>query len=206
MRFVTSIFGVVVWCAATNVAAGHDATSDWSASAPRSSTYRVYADVVDVEPLVERHTITTPRQECSVVSDHSSSHSYPRYQHRHSDHADSRGSNTSGIATVVGGLIGGLVGNQFGAGSGRKALTVAGAILGASIANQASRDRRDEYASAEPRRCSRQFETREVEEIAGYLVRYRYHGQEFVKRMEHDPGERVRVEVAVTPVAWESAG
>ncbi|MCZ6710681.1 MAG: glycine zipper 2TM domain-containing protein, partial [Gammaproteobacteria bacterium] len=164
MRFVAMIFGAGVWCAATTVVAGHDATSDWSASVPGSSTYLVYADVVDVEPLVERHTITRPRQECSVVSYRSTSHSHPRQQHRHSDRADSRGSHASGAATVFGGLIGGLVGNQFGAGSGRKVLTVAGAILGASIANQVSRDRRDWSDSHGQRRCSTEFETREVEE------------------------------------------
>ncbi|MCZ6711013.1 MAG: hypothetical protein O7B25_11675, partial [Gammaproteobacteria bacterium] len=87
----------------------------------------------------------------------------------------------------------------------RKVLTVAGAILGASIANQVSRDRRDWSDSHGQRRCSTEFETREVEEIAGYLVHYRYHGQKFVKRMERDPGERVRVEVRVTPITSEPA-
>ena len=204
MRYVAMIFGVSVWSVATTGLAGHDATGDWGASAAGSG-YSVYADVVDVEPLIERHTLTRPRQECSVVSYRSTSHSHPRRRHYHGNHADSRGSNANGAATVFGGLIGGLVGNQFGGGNGKKALTVAGAILGASIANQASRERHDRF-DAHPELCSTEIETREVEEIAGYLVRYRYHGQEFVKRMERDPGERVRVEVLVTPIAWESAG
>jgi uncharacterized protein YcfJ len=206
MRFVAMIFGVVVWCAATTVAAGHDVTSHWSASAPGSNTHLVYADVVAVEPLVERHTITKPRQ-CSVVSHRSTSYSHSRHQHRHRDYADSHGSHGSAAATFFGGLIGGLVGNQFGGGSGRKALTIGGAIVGASIANQASRDRRD-WSDPHPaqHRCSTELETREVEEIAGYLVHYRYHGQKFVKRMERDPGERVRIQVQVTPITSESAG
>jgi uncharacterized protein YcfJ len=36
---------------------------------------------------------------------------------------------------IFGGILGGAIGNQFGGGSGKKVMTVAGALLGASIAN-----------------------------------------------------------------------
>ena len=53
---------------------------------------------------------------------------------------------------VVGALIGGLVGNQIGGGSGKKVATVAGAVAGGAIANNATKDdRRRTYYRIEVR-------------------------------------------------------
>ena len=92
----------------------------------------------------------------------------------------------------------------IGGGSGRKVLAITGAMVGASIANRARRHRHDSHSSHyTPQRCTTVVESREVEEIAGYRVRYLYQGQEFVKRVDSDPGDRIRVQVQVTPVAEE---
>jgi uncharacterized protein YcfJ len=40
---------------------------------------------------------------------------------------------------IFGGILGGAIGNQFGGGSGKKIMTAAGALLGASIANDNER-------------------------------------------------------------------
>lgn len=180
-----------------------------------SELYYVYADVVDVEPLIERRTVSQPRETCSETSHRSSAHAHGnhrhydhRYQeyddgHDHTRRADSHG---SGVARIIGGVIGGLVGSQFGGGRGSKALAVTGAILGASIGRRVSRHRHEAYASPYvPQQCTTVMETREVEEISGYRVRYLYQGQEFTKRVDDDPGDRIRVQVQVTPVAAEPA-
>jgi uncharacterized protein YcfJ len=193
-----------------------------------SESYYIYADVVDVEPLVERYTVTEPQQACSATNG-STAYSHSRHRHygRANDHsydyhqsydndreyAHAGSSHSSGAATLLGGVIGGLVGSQFGGGNGKKVLGIAGAIVGASVANQAARHRHDNYGSRgyynspnrnahyRPQRCATVMESREIEEVTGYRVRYLYQGQEFVKRVDTDPGDRVRVQVQVTPVA-----
>ncbi|MDH3641628.1 MAG: hypothetical protein OES38_06000, partial [Gammaproteobacteria bacterium] len=55
-----------------------------------------------------------------------------------------------------------------------------------------------------PRRCTTVIRSHEVETVAGYNVRYHYQGQEFVKRVEEHPGDRIRVRVDVTPVVTEA--
>ena len=86
------------------------------------------------------------------------------------------------VSALVGGLIGGLLGNQFGGGSGRAALTAAGAMAGAALAGR-----------HRPTQCVDSHAAQE------YRVWYRYHGQEFTKRMHNHPGERILVAVDVQP-------
>ena len=99
-----------------------------------------YADVVSVEPVIEREeryatvigtdpvressTTTTPQQVCEDVA----------IQERMPE----RDGNVGG--TVAGALIGGLVGNQVGGGNGRKAATAAGAVAGGFIGNRVDRN------------------------------------------------------------------
>lgn len=173
-----------------------------------SQSYYVYADVVDVEPLIQRHTVREPHEECTRDSYATSSygrHGSHRHHGRHDYHQDyHRGSHGNGAATLLGGVIGGLLGSQFGGGNGKKALAITGAMVGASIANQASRRRLETHTSRyAPQRCTTVVTSREVETTTGYDVRYHYQGQEFVKRVEEHPGDRIRVRVDVTPVVTE---
>ncbi|NIP15187.1 MAG: glycine zipper 2TM domain-containing protein [Pseudomonadales bacterium] len=172
-----------------------------------SNTHYTYADVVGVEPMVEYRTITEPRRECRVAGyaggPRAHSQRYPErgdpygYDHheRHHDHG-------SPVAAVIGGVVGGLLGSQFGSGSGKKAMTVAGALAGATIASGVSRSR-SHQGGYTPRRCTTVMTSREVEEVSGYRVRYVYQGEEFSKVVTSDPGDRVRVQVEVTPAVGE---
>jgi uncharacterized protein YcfJ len=183
-------------------------------------SYYTYADVVEVEPLIARYTVTEPRETCSLAPHppaESADRRYRRYRPYRPEERDYANSHSSGAATLFGGMIGGLLGSQFGGGSGRKALAIAGAMVGASIANNASRHRHGRYDSRNsydayhrhsrhtPQRCVSVVESREVEEVSGYRVHYLYQGQEFVKRVDTDPGDRVRVQVQVAPVADAAA-
>jgi uncharacterized protein YcfJ len=51
----------------------------------------------------------------------------------------------------------------------------------------------------EVERCSERIEQSYEERIDGYDVEYEYGGQFFHTRLPYDPGERIRVRVAVTP-------
>jgi uncharacterized protein YcfJ len=173
-------------------------------------SYYTYADVVEVEPLIARYTVTEPRETCSLAAHPPAEPADGRYRRYRPEDHDHANSHSSGAATLFGGVLGGLLGSQFGGGSGRKVLAIAGAMVGASIASNASRHRHGSYDSRHsrytPQRCVSVVESREVEEVSGYRVHYLYQGQEFVKRVDTDPGDRVRVQVQVAPVvdavAW----
>jgi len=110
--------------------------------------------------------------------------------------------------TVLGGLLGGVVGNQFGGGRGQTAMTVAGALLGASIGRDAEisnhrpvrhhRPARVTYTTE--RRCEVEQVYHEEERIEGYRVAYRFRGRDYVTRTDADPGDRIRIRVEVDPV------
>ncbi|MEM9303455.1 MAG: glycine zipper 2TM domain-containing protein [Pseudomonadota bacterium] len=105
----------------------------------------------------------------------------------------------SGAApTLVGAIIGGTVGNQFGGGSGRKALTVAGAALGGAIGNDYAKQRR---ANPQVRTtCQVVDEYREEERVVGYHVEYEYRGEVFTTRTRRDPGQFIDLQVSMSPL------
>ena len=59
--------------------------------------------------------------------------------------------------------------------------------------------------SAEEDRCGTVKRYRHRHEIAGYRVEYAYGSERLVTRMDHDPGERIRIRVQLSPVDREDA-
>ena len=156
-----------------------------------TGAFFTYAKVIDVQPIVRVVQVTTPRQACweePVTRAH-----YPRH-------------GRSATPVLLGGILGGVVGNQFGGGSGKDIMTVAGALLGASIGrdaayrNSASQPHTT-YTTTE-RRCQTETTVHEEERIDGYNVSYRYQGKTFVTRMPDDPGDRVRIRVRVASAGY----
>lgn len=142
-----------------------------------------YAKVVDVVPIVETIRVATPRRECEDRLE-------TRYDHRP----------RSATPVLLGGIIGGAIGNNFGHGRGRDIATVAGALLGASVARDASRN----HAVAQPYTttrtvCETVTDYHEERHTLGYEVTYRYRGREYVTETDHHPGKRIRVRVDVHP-------
>ena len=99
---------------------------------------------------------------------------------------------------IIGGLLGSLVGHQFGGGHGKTALTIVGAIAGASIGNQIAYGNSDDHSRL-VQRCHTTDQTRVVEDHDGYRVTYRYNGETFTKRMTTHPGKHIPISVQVTP-------
>lgn len=186
-----------------------------------SDSYVIDADVVRVSPRYGWREVSEPVRECvDVAAPYESrrragyphgSHGfgYPHdfhddYAYRRHRHGRHRTGGDEAAAGLVGGLIGGLIGNQFGGGNGRTALTVAGALIGASVASDHVRRSRTyavperHYAPATVRRCTDGYRTRQVRGPDGYDVSYRYQGRTFTKWMAQHPGDTVPVRVAVT--------
>ena len=109
----------------------------------------------------------------------------------------------SPAAGIFGAIVGGVIGNQFGGGSGKVALTVAGAAIGSSIANDAYRKKHPVgYYPVTQSRCEVQREWRTVERIVAWDVTYKYRGELYETRMRERPGDRIRVSVNVKPVGY----
>lgn len=147
-----------------------------------------YAKVISSQPIVRYVTITTPVKECWQDTE------YYTVNHRPYGNAGS---------TLFGAILGGVVGHQFGSGRGNDAATVAGSLIGAAIANDASERRHGgSYATTHSRpvtRCETQYREHQEERIDGFNVVYRYNGQKYATRMPHDPGKRIRVRVDIRP-------
>ena len=109
------------------------------AVADRGTTQYVYADVLDVKPLIRTVEVEIPVREC-----------YERPVRREPRRA-------SLGRTIAGGIIGGVIGSQIGDGSGRQAATIAGSVIGAAAAN----DRREETAHGRYCETTYEYETRE---------------------------------------------
>lgn len=174
-----------------------------------------FAKVVDVQPVFREVQLREPREECWTeqqrqIIGYESNHRYEQYQ------ANSHRERSSSGGALVGGLIGGVIGNQLGRGhssSTRAGATVAGALIGGTIANEASgnpsRHRRHRpvnpshgrpiYETRPVERCRRVVESRYEQKLQHYNVTYVYKGRTFTTQMPRDPGDRLELQVSVSP-------
>ena len=140
-----------------------------------------------VEPIVRQVRVETPRREC---------YDDVRYVESRPHISDPEVAGR----TLLGGIIGGVIGHQFGSGRGRDAATVAGAVIGAGVGYDSAAAPYGSRAREEVvQRCDVRYEHEYEERIDGYRVTYEYNGREYTTRMPYDPGERIRVRVAVAP-------
>ena len=185
-NLIVAMAAAVGWlCAPTLVFADHQPNRSRGVS---SEEFSVIVPVLDVEPLVRIVQVTTPQEVCWEEPVH---------------HAGYRG-RESHTPKILGGIVGGVVGNQFGSGRGKAVMTVAGALLGASIGRDVAhrRARHGPTHISMERRCKIEQVTHEEERIDGYEVTYEYGGREFSTHTPVNPGDTIRVRVRVEPVAY----
>lgn len=145
-----------------------------------------YARVVSSEPIYETVSYSVPVEQCR---DETVAHHEPRAR--------------SATAPIVGAIIGGALGNAVGHKKRNKQVgTVVGAVLGGSIGADIGRRQRgyDDVYYSTRQVCSVVHERHSEERLVGYLVTYRYGGETYTTEMDHNPGDRLRVRVDVTPV------
>ena len=142
------------------------------------------AKVIETEPLYETVEVANPVTECWTER-------VTRNNHR-------RGSYT---APLAGGIVGGVVGNQFGRGRGKTALTVVGALLGASIGHDYNTSHyRGRPRVENVRHCETVDRYEQEQQLVGYRVKYRYEGQTYYTQTTEYPGKFIPVRVRVSPV------
>lgn len=187
MKASILIFGLLttalVLAPAANAEGGRYAQYD-------SGHYTDVADVIDVQPIVNTVRVATPRRECWDEE----------VQYRHSGYYGGE----SYTPAILGGIVGGVAGHQFGKGDGNTLMTIAGALLGGSVGRDHARYHRGPrhhggYSTVVETRCSVRTEYHEEERVDGYRVKYSYDGRIYTTRMNHHPGDRIRVDVNVTP-------
>ena len=138
---------------------------------------QLYATVIGTDPVRESSSTSTPQQVCEDVVV--------------AERMPERDGNVGG--TVAGALIGGLVGNQIGGGSGRKAATVGAAVAGGYIGNRV--DRRHvggQVVNRTDRRCRTVNNTSTSSRTVAWNVTYRNpDGTTGTMRTESKPGDRI---------------
>ena len=135
-----------------------------------------YARVVNVTPRYEK--VNYPKKEC-----------YTEYE-------QVRRERSVGGA-IIGGVAGGVLGGQIGKGRGRTAAAAVGAITGAIVGDRIDNDDYDRVVERPVRTCRRvdHWESR----VDGYDVTYEYQGRTYTTVMSYDPGDRLPVNVSVSP-------
>ena len=142
------------------------------------------AKVIEAVPQYETVEVANPVTECWTER-------VTRNNHR-------RGSYT---APLAGGIVGGVVGNQFGRGRGKTALTVAGALLGASMGHDYNTSHyRGRPRVEHVRHCETVDRYEQEQQLVGYRVKYRYEGQTYYTQTTEYPGKFIPVRVKVSPV------
>lgn len=159
-------------------------------SAYASDRYYDYATVISSEPRYRTVRIETPEREC--------------WDEPVTIYQPAGAGYRSTTPMILGGITGAAIGHHLGHGyHGRHLGTVAGGILGVSV----GRDIQHNYRARQPGRSRTHYETRcetrsswrEEERFDGYRVEYKYNGRVYHTVMDHDPGDRFRVNVRVSP-------
>mgnify|MGYP000064514249 CR=1 FL=1 len=141
-----------------------------------------WAQVLRADPVYERVLVTEQVEQCSDAVEY--------------ERIDGGGRRTAGA--VIGAVVGGVLGNQVGDGSGRRAATAAGAVAGGVAGSRIAGEGGTGEVVLGPG-CQLVEVDREVNRLAGYDVEYRYRGDVFMSRVAEDPGERMRIRIAVSP-------
>ena len=146
----------------------------------RPEGFATRAKVLAATPVYE--TINEPRRECWVER--------VGYETRTAREGGAGGA-------VLGAIAGGLIGSTVGKGDGRVAAAAVGAATGAVVGDRMQQGgTRYESVPQDVERCRTTDNFRDV--IAGYDVRYRFEGREYVTRMPYDPGRWVTLNVSFT--------
>jgi uncharacterized protein YcfJ len=147
-----------------------------------SGSYSDTATVISVEKIYRTHTIREPYQDCYIKE---------FYLHQ---------GDGSAVNEIMGGILGGLVGSQFGNGDGKDAMTVAGALLGASLAHKDELKKSKKARLVSREICETKYRAESQERLSHYRVEYEYDGRIFTYTTNNKPyDEDIKVKVEITP-------
>ncbi|HVI57399.1 MAG TPA: glycine zipper 2TM domain-containing protein [Luteimonas sp.] len=112
------------------------------------------------------------------------------------------------VATVVGGVVGAVLGSKVGGGSARYATAAVGSMVGGMAGrkvydNSHAPPRAGVVTVCEPVSAvyppAGDYYAVDDERVGAYDVTYEYAGRQYTTRMDHHPGDSLRVRVDVSP-------
>jgi len=143
--------------------------------------FEAVANVVGVTPITEQ--VNRPTQQCWTETQQITQ-AAPQQR--------------SFLGAIIGGVAGGLLGAQVGRGNGRIAGAAVGAGVGALAGDAVANQNNNTMTTTTPVQRCRQVDNFQAV-TTGYTVIYEYDGQRFSTRLPYNPGNQLRVNVAVTP-------
>ena len=146
-----------------------------------AGTFIDTASVVSVDKVYKQVRVEEPYKECYIK--------------------ETVQNNGDGSATneIIGGVIGGAIGNQFGEGDGKDIMTLAGILMGASIANDAEKAAAKGTQTVVSKEvCENKVRQKIEKRLSHYKVTVDYNGSEVsfsTKRRPFD--DEIKIEVTV---------
>ena len=146
-----------------------------------AGTFLDSASVVSVDKVYKQVRVEEPYKECYIKETIQNS------------------GDGSATNEIIGGVIGGAIGNQFGEGSGKDVMTLAGILMGASIANDAEKaagNGKQTIISQEV--CENKVRQKIEKRLSHYKVTVEYNGREVSFSTKRRPFDDViKIEVTV---------
>ncbi len=149
-----------------------------------AGSFTDYATVTSVEKIYKQYRVEKPVEECYIK--------------------ETLKNQGDGSATneIVGAILGGAIGNQFGEGDGKDVMTLAGIVLGASLAHD------EELANSSGQQivvsqevCETKVKTSFEKRLSHYLVNIIYEGREISFTSKRRPTDDIiKVRVTVTGI------
>jgi len=146
-----------------------------------AGSYTDYATVTSVEKAYKQYRTEEPYQECYIK--------------------ETLQNSGDGSATneIMGAILGGAIGNQFGEGEGKEVMTLAGIVLGASMANDAEKANSTGQVVVSQEVCETKVKTSYVKKLSHYLVHIDYDGRDLAfttKKRPYDDIIKIKVTVS----------
>ena len=139
------------------------------------------ATVTSVEKVYKQYRVDEPYQDCYIKETIQNS------------------GDGSATNEIIGGIIGGAIGNQFGDGDGKEVLTLAGILMGASIANDAEKAAANGTQTVVSQEvCENKVRQKIEKRLSHYKVTVDYDGREVsfsTKKRPYD--DVIKVEVTI---------
>ena len=148
-----------------------------------AGSFTDYATVTSVEKVYKQYRTEEPYQECYI-------------QETLQNAGDGSATNE-----IFGAILGGAIGNKIGensSDSGKDVLTLAGIVLGASMANDAEKANSTGQVMVSQEVCETKVKTSIVKKLSHYLVHINYEGRDLsftTKKRPYDDIIKVKVTV-----------
>ena len=142
-----------------------------------------YATVTSVEKVYKQYQVKEPYQECYIK--------------------ETLQNQGDGSATneIMGAILGGAIGNKMGKGEGKEVMTLAGIVLGASLANDAEKEKSTGQVVVSQEVCETKVRTSFEQRLDHYLVHIMYEGRELTYTSNRRPlDDVIKVRVTITPL------